>query len=109
MTASKEVNVFRTLFRRVDNPDLRAWVLKQLLEGLPGMLLMKVQDLLEAIADPETPVLKRAVLVALLMEILVRANVQIPVGMLLRFVILHAAFGAAAENRYRGDPRWRAR
>lgn len=75
----------------IPNPVL--WVIRKLLENLPAVLLPQVLALLDQVMDPRTTPWKRAAIAALLLELVALINASVPMALIVRFLVLNAAFG----------------
>lgn len=80
--------------------ELALWMLRRALQSLPGALLPAAMRALDALLDPDTPAWRRALIATMLLEIVGVANIQVPLAVVLRFVVLRAAFGAGHARGY---------
>jgi len=78
----------------VEDQGVLSWLLKKIVDQLPAVLVAKALDSIDALADPKTPALKRALIVTALLELLSLFKINRPLAVILRFTLTQAAFVA---------------
>lgn len=89
-------------FDTVVDQGLLTWLLRKLADQLPGVVLAKALDSIDALSDPRTPSLKRALLVTAILELLGVVRINRALSIILKFSLLHATF--VASERYFPPP-----
>lgn len=82
------------IFNRPRPETSTSWLVARLSDELPRVLLEKALQCIETIMDPVAPPWKRALLLGVLLELLTRANVRLPLGLVVRYVVLHGVLSA---------------
>lgn len=84
-------------FDTVEDQGLLSWLLKKIVDQLPAVLVSRAIDSIDALTDPRTPAVKRAILITALLELLGLIRISRPLAIILRFTIIQSAFVAAEK------------
>jgi hypothetical protein len=79
-----------------------------LVEHLPAIVLPQALSMLDQMMDAKTPSWKRAAIAAALIELVALVNASVPVALLVRIAVLHAAFNGQVAQQRRVEEREQA-